>query len=83
MIIAFQIEVLLRELRDTYKKFSHPKDGKPRDITTIVTGDFNSNPYTGVIDLLTKGTVPSYHSDWFTCKPFISGHVDFEFKYTI
>ncbi|XP_039266437.1 2',5'-phosphodiesterase 12-like [Styela clava] len=64
-----QVELILREMRYLHQKYA---ENNP---TCIITGDFNSNPYSGAVQLLTKGHVEPNHADWYSMgkSEFISG----------
>lgn len=57
------MELILREMRRLYEEYS-----KDSELSCVLLGDLNSHPHSAVVQLITKGTVPANHSDWFSSK---------------
>jgi endonuclease/exonuclease/phosphatase family metal-dependent hydrolase len=58
---AVQMSIIVQHLE---KLLCTQYNGK--DIAVIICGDFNANPYSAVVDLLTNGRIDAKHADWFT-----------------
>ncbi|KAI9492340.1 Endonuclease/exonuclease/phosphatase [Zychaea mexicana] len=64
-----QVGILLEEIERFTEKHTHEEGGSPAtkssvSIPTVICGDFNSTPDSGVYELLAKGSVKQNHSDF-------------------
>lgn len=84
-IRAIQAQLILREIDHFLQKWNHEMGSSRKGIARIVAGDFNSDPYSAAVELMTKGQVPSNHSDWFAMgkdefQPGIVLHNDIKYQ---
>ena len=42
--------------------------GCAEHVSYMLCGDFNSSPYSGVVQLMLQGRIPANHSDWYSSK---------------